>query len=133
MPAEKAARLREHMERFFPDAMVTDYEHLIDAMPNDPKDRHVAAAAVQASAQLIVTSNLKDFRALPDGVEAQSPDEFLCSLFDLDSEGFVQLLREQAGDLRRPAVSFEQLLSRLGRIVPEFAATIGEATGDQDR
>ncbi|PIE66027.1 MAG: PIN domain-containing protein, partial [Deltaproteobacteria bacterium] len=36
MSAEKAVRLREHMQRFFPDAMVTDFERLVDAMPNDP-------------------------------------------------------------------------------------------------
>lgn len=133
IPAAKAARLREHMERFFPEAMVTDYERLIDAMPNDPKDRHVAAVAAQTRAQLIVTANLKDFRALPDGVDAQSPDEFLCSLFDLDPEGFVHLLHEQAGDLRRPPVSFEQLLVRLGRMVPEFVVVVVEATNAPER
>ena len=32
-------------------------------MTNDSKDRHVAAAAVKAHAQVIVTLNLKDFQA----------------------------------------------------------------------
>ena len=135
MSAEKAVRLRQHMERFFPEALVTDFERLVDAMPNDPKDRHVAAAAVQGGAQVIVTSNLRDFRQLPDGIEAQSPDEFLCNLFDLDPEGIVVLLREQAADLRKPPVSFEELLIRLGRIAPELAAAAevsgrAEDTGD---
>ncbi|HEU4544060.1 MAG TPA: hypothetical protein VFR23_23220 [Jiangellaceae bacterium] len=32
------------------------YESLIDAMTNDPKDRHVLAAAVRANTEVIVTS-----------------------------------------------------------------------------
>jgi PIN domain-containing protein len=76
MPQERANRLRAIIEREFPEAEVTGYEHLIDAMPNNPKDRHVAAAAVKAGAQVITTANLKDFAALPDRVVAQSPDEF---------------------------------------------------------
>jgi len=49
-------------------------------MTNDPKDRHVAAAAVRANAQVIVTSNLKDFQpsSLTEwGIEARHPDQFL--------------------------------------------------------
>ena len=38
-----------------------DQPGLVAAMQNDDKDRHVVAAAVKASAQVIVTSNLKDF------------------------------------------------------------------------
>jgi len=91
-------------------------------MPNDEKDRHVLAAAVKAGAQVVTTANLKDFTELPPGIEAQSPDEFLSNLFDLDPDGFVELLRDQAADLDRPPVSFEELLTRLAKVVPE---TIG--------
>jgi predicted nucleic acid-binding protein len=73
IPAEKAARLRATMERAFPEAEVTGYRPLISAMSNDPKDRHVVAAAVKAGAQVIVTSNIKDFSPLPDGIEARLP------------------------------------------------------------
>src|SRR5688572_28511863 len=48
MPEAKANRLRAIMEREFPEAEVTGYEHLIAAMKNHEKDRHVAAAAVKA-------------------------------------------------------------------------------------
>lgn len=92
MTADKATKLRTQMEQFFPEAMVTGYEPLIGAMQNDAKDRHVVAAAVKAGAQVVTTSNLKDFKPLPDGIEAQSPDEFLCNLFDLDPDGFVEML-----------------------------------------
>ncbi len=45
-----------------PDCLVTGYEHLIDqlSLPN-PNDRHVLAAATRSGAQMIVTTNLKDF------------------------------------------------------------------------
>lgn len=55
------------------------------AKRNDPKDRHVVAAAVKAGAQIIVTSNKRDFYDLPSGIEVQTPDEFLSNLFDLGS------------------------------------------------
>jgi predicted nucleic acid-binding protein len=133
MPADKAARLRATMERFFPEAMVTGYEPLIAAMQNDMKDRHVVAAAVKAGAQVIITENLKDFDPLPEGVEAQSPDEFLCNLFDLDAEGFTEMLREQASDLQNPPVTFEELLDRLARPVPDLVAAVRKylMTGDR--
>ena len=38
------------MRRAFPDAEVTGYEALIEGMTNDPKDRHVLAAAVRGNA-----------------------------------------------------------------------------------
>ena len=124
VPPDKAARLRATMEKFFPEADVKSYQPLVEAMPNHPKDRHVAAAAVKAGAQVIVTANIKDFSALPDGVEAQLPDEFLCNLFDLDPQAFLEMLREQAADLTRPPVTFEELVDRLARVVPDLVAAI---------
>jgi predicted nucleic acid-binding protein len=121
---DKASRLRATMEKYFPEAEVTEYEPLIAAMQNDPKDRHVAAAAIKAGAQVIATSNLKDFVPLPGGIEAQSPDEFLCNLYDLDPSGFIDLLREQAADLVNPPVTFEELLQRLSRVVPDLVGAV---------
>ena len=102
-------------------------------MQNDAKDRHVVAAAVRAGAQVVMTSNLKDFRPLPEGIEAQAPDEFLCNLFDLDPEGFVEILREQAADLQRPPVTFDELLDRLTYIVPELITAVREQVGHRSR
>jgi hypothetical protein len=79
---------------------------------------------VKAGAEVIATANLKDFDPLPDGLEAQSPDEFLCNLFDLDPVGFVEMLHEQAADLVKPPVTFEELLERLARVVPELVAAV---------
>jgi len=84
----------------------------------------IVVVAVKSGAQVITTSNLKDFARLPEGLEAQSPDEFLCSLFDLDPEGFNDLLRQQAGDLRNPPVTLDGLLQRLSKQVPGFVAAV---------
>lgn len=73
---------------------------------------------------MITTANLKDFTPLPDGLEAQSPDEFLCNLFDLDPVGFVDLLREQADDLVKPRVTLDELLERLARVAPDLVALV---------
>ena len=127
--AEQADRLRTAMTRAFPESTVTGYEQLIEVMPNASKDRHVAAAAVKAGAQVIVTSNLKDFKTLPDGIEAQSPDEFLSNLFDLNPDGMTELVREQAKALQNPPRTLEQLLAGLATTVPEFARSVAEHAG----
>jgi predicted nucleic acid-binding protein len=124
MTPEQAVRLREAMTRAFPEAVVAGHESLIAAMRNQEKDRHVAAAALKAGAQVIVTANVVDFRDLPDGVEAQHPDEFLCGLLDLAPEALVETVHAQARDLRRPPRTFEDVLRALHRIVPEFVESI---------
>lgn len=124
MSADKATRLRATMERYFPEAEVTGYSSLIGGLENDEKDRHVVAAAVKSGAQVITTSNLKDFAPLPEGLEAQSPDEFLCNLFDLDPESFLDMLREQSTDLVKPPVTFDELVERLACVVPDLVAAV---------
>ena len=120
MSKDRASRLRAVMEREFPEALVSAYEPLVAAMKNDKKDRHVVAAAVKAGAQVIVTSNLRHFTPLPDGVEAQSPEAFLENLFDLRPDAFIELLREQAEDLVNPPMTFDDLLARLARVAPSL-------------
>lgn len=121
---KQADKLFHAMRGAFPESMVTGHEPLVDAMPNDKDDRHVAAAAVKAGAQVIVTSNLRDFANLPTGIEAQSPDEFLCNLFDLDQELVIDLLRQQATDHKKVSTTFEQLLGGLEQWAPEFVTAV---------
>ena len=121
---EQAEHLFSTMRRAFPEAAVTDFESLIERMPNDEKDRHVLAAAVRAGAQTIVTFNTKDFRPLPDGIEAQSPGAFLGHLFDLDPPTMLDLLRRQAQALKRPRKTFEELLDGLSKTVPAFVMAV---------
>lgn len=118
---DQAKRLVTTMKEAFPESLVTGYEPLVPAMRNQEGDRHVAAAAVKAAAQVIVTSNLRHFQELPEGIEAQSPDEFLGNLLDLDPDGFIQRLRDQAAGMRKQTVTLEQLLRALAKTVPELA------------
>lgn len=126
MTSHQAGRLRAAMSAAFPEALVEGYEHLVASMRNDPKDRHVAAAAVKARAQIIVTANLRDFTRLPEGIQAQSPDTFLCNLFHADADTLVEVVRSQAAALRRPPRSFEDILRSLEKVVPTFAARVRE-------
>ncbi len=131
--ASQASSLRVQMERVFPEASVAGYKPFAQGLKNDAKDRHVVAAAVKAGAQVVVTLNLKDFTPLPDGLEAQSPDDFLCNLFELDPVGFDALLREQAAELKKPPMSFEELLERLARVVPELVDAVRKLGKNQQR
>lgn len=124
MTEVQSAHLRAAMGNAFPESLVTGYEPLIGAMQNDPKDRHVAAVAVKVGAQVIVTSNLRDFRSLPEDVEAHSPDQFLSDLFDLDPNTLLGLLRAQAADLKKPPRSFTEVIAGLSKVVPNFALAV---------
>jgi predicted nucleic acid-binding protein len=116
------------MTHTFPDAMVTGYESLIDGMTNDPKDRHVLAAAVRANAEVLVTFNRGDFppAALdPYDVVAVHPDEFLLDQLDLYPGLTVDVLRQQAAAHRRDPKSVLGLLVLLERAgMPHFAAEV---------
>ncbi len=99
---EQAQRLVDTMQRAFPEAMVAGYEVLIERMTNEPKDRHVLAAAVRSQAEIIVTDNLRDFPGealVPFNVEAYSADAFLMLLFDSAPEQLIQIVVEQTNDL----------------------------------
>lgn len=113
--AAGARYVRSVMEDAFPDAMVPReaYDHLILAMTNDPKDRHVLAAAVAARADVIVTFNVTDFPAAacrPYGIDVQHPDTFLVHQFGLMPERIAQALTELASE-RRPLMDTPQASS----------------------
>jgi predicted nucleic acid-binding protein len=80
-------RVTSALSSIYPDAEVPaeEIQSLVKQMTNDPKDRHVLAAAVATGSQFVVTANLKDFRPQdtgPHGVEALSADAFLTKLLD---------------------------------------------------
>lgn len=124
MNDEQAAHLMAAMRSAFPEAMVRGYEALIPSMLNGEKDRHIVAVAVKVGAQIIVTNNLKDFRSMPDGVEAQSPDDFLLDLLDLALAGMVELLGRQAAALKRPPVTLDDMLTGIGKTAPRFEVAV---------
>lgn len=117
------------MNEAFPEARVTGYEDLIPSMTNHPKDRHVLAAAVRVGADMIVTSNLKDFpqaSCVPYEVDVQPPDDFLCYQWDLENpEYLVTILERWASGLENPPYTLEALLEdRLAKSAPKFSETV---------
>ncbi len=125
MNNDKAKYLVTQMEKAFPEAMIDVPQSLIDAMRNSAKDKHVAACAVRAAAQVICTTNLKDFKpeTLSEwNIEAQHPDQILCYLVDLWPDTLMSVLIEQAQDLRD--INLDKLLSSLSKHVPKFVECI---------
>lgn len=128
--AQKVERRIRIMQEAFWESTVSDYESLIPVMSNDPKDRHVLAAAVRMGAQVIVTRNIKHFprKALKCyDIEPQTPDDFLLHLLDLNPETMIALIQRQATALKNPPSSFPQLIVKLRDVVPEFARTMENA------
>jgi predicted nucleic acid-binding protein len=126
MEPEKARRREEELRRHFPEAWVEGFEPLIDTMTNDPKDRHVLAAAVRAHSELIVTYNRRDFPAgsvRPWEIEVQGPSTFLRGIYDLDPGLFVHKLHEQAGVI---GITLQGLLQSLSKNVPGFVQYFSE-------
>ncbi len=127
---EQMARLVEEMTGAFPEAMVplAEIKALEPSMTNDPKDRHVLAAAVAADAEVVVTFNLKDFpreACEAVGAEAIDPDRFLCDLHDLAPDDIYRAIEAQARALTSPPKSFNELLdAHLNELVPAFVARL---------
>lgn len=102
--------------------------YLRDTLLLAAENRHVAALAVSAIAR-IVTANLRDFpesALAPYGVIAQSPDQFLNSLWDVSPERIKRVVAEQAASYRRPAMSIDNLLDRLAVHAPTLVQRLRE-------
>jgi predicted nucleic acid-binding protein len=114
------------MRGAFPEAEVSFPEDLaktITCIP-DLNDRHVVAAAIFGSADLIVTLNKKHFPANcieQYGLVCQTPDEFLVQQFYLAPELVLEKLDLQAATLGQER-SF--IVQQLRKMVPSFAGLV---------
>ena len=102
----------------FEDATVEDYEPLVEAMTNHPKDPHVLAAAVRCEAPVIVTFNVKDFSpdsVKPHGLGVLTPDEFIVNQLRFGANAILEKLEAQA--IAR-GVALDELFGRLQRAAP---------------
>ena len=104
----------------FPDALVENYESLIDGLElPDSKDRHVLAAAIKTNANVIVTNNLKDF---PEeylstfGLKVKGIDEFITDIIDLNPERAIQAFKDLVLNRTNPDLDEFQILDRLRKI-----------------
>ena len=116
----KTAYLERELRRHFADCWVTGFEPLVRKMTNDPKDRHVLAAAVRANAQTVVTFNKRHFppaATSPWNIEAVGPSAFLETLYSDAPDIVIERLRQQAADLDR---GLPEQLTVLAKAVPSF-------------
>lgn len=96
-PAHFAKHTIATMRTQFPEALIPVDPALVLSLDNDPKDRHVAAVAITAGAEAVVTLNVKDFRShvLADaGVRVLTPGELVGDLLD-DLPGAVVFAVQQ--------------------------------------
>ncbi len=111
----------------FEECFVTGFEPLIDGLKlPDKDDRHVLAAAIKCSAQIIVTENKKDF---PEDVleehniEALSADDMLANTFDLFQMGGAKALRIVRQRYDNPPFTASEFLLDLTKCgMPKLAA-----------
>ena len=112
-------RTRDLMNAHVRDCLVVGYESLIPSLTlPDPDDRHVLAAAIRAGADVIVTSNLKDFP--PDvlkhyGIEVQHPDDFIAHLLDLAPNTVCAAAKRHRQSHKSPTQSVAEYLETLER------------------
>jgi len=116
---EKVGRLRQLMNAAVRDCLVTDYEPLIPGLElPDPDDRHVLAAAIKITAQVIVTRNLRHFpndKLVPWGVEAKSPDDFVRDQIGIDRQAVWACVQQIVDSRTRHPVTVDDVLDELAR------------------
>lgn len=123
-PSKIADSFQSELKRFFPEALIDGYQHLIGHCTNEPKDRHVLACAIHSKAELILTFNKKDFPpgALePWQVEALHPQDYLLALYSMDAAIVIYRLSTIC---RKRNTTLEDYLLHLGRWLPAFSQKI---------
>lgn len=112
-------RTRNRMDSATRDCLVTNYEDLIPSLQlPDAGDRHVLAAAIIGSCNVIVTQNLRDFpnEALaPYNIKAQHPDDFLCHHLALMPGAFCVAVKKVRTRLKNPPYTSTQYLATLAQ------------------
>ena len=127
LPEERARVRIQEMRTAFPEGMIVNFEDAIPLMKNHPKDRHVLAAAVKGGCDCILTENLGDFPSdvlTQYGVAAISPDDFLVSLLEEDSDEVWEVINNKCKSYRNPPRTMKQFCQQLGKLVPHFAAQL---------
>lgn len=131
-------RLKPHLEESirsqadmirqkFDECFVTGHMALIDGldMP-DQDDRHVLAAAIRCSAQVIVTENKRDFpRAILEeyDIEVLGADEVLLNTYELFPVEAARALGKVRARYQNPSMTVSEFLLDLTRAgLPKLAA-----------
>lgn len=129
-PAHLVDSFQEQIRKAFPEAEITGYEGLMPGLANDAKDRHVLAAAIRGGCQLILTFNLKHFppKLLTQwAMEASHPQDYLLVLYEMEPKQVLVCLGEIAG---RRSLEIQDVLIRLGRVLPAFSSRLLDDLGE---
>ncbi len=133
---DKAHQQRQRIEIAFPEARTDVPTGLVDSLGlPDPDDRHVLAAAIQASAAVIVTDNISDFPAhilARHDIEAVRLDDFLADCIDMAGVEAIAAIRDMRQRFARPEIDAEELvrkietltLSETAKLLTEFKAVL---------
>jgi PIN domain len=95
----------------------------VDAV--NAKDRHVAMAAITSRATVAVTNDRRLRRQLSEALPKLSPmsvDQFALQLFQRDRDALNAILESMAGKRTRPPMTVHELVTRMERSFPKFAA-----------
>lgn len=107
--------IREHFDECF----ISGYQPLINGLVlPDADDRHVLAAAIRCSAQVIVTENHRDFPVdvvEEHGVETLSADDFLANTYDFFPAAAVRSLKKVRKRYENPSMTSAEFLLDLTR------------------
>jgi hypothetical protein len=107
LDAERLRQTIEKMNRALPGSHIEDYAQFENLLSKtDPKDRHVAAAAIKCAPATLVTWNVRHFNAQELSVHkvcVKDPDAFLCLVFDRDPIDTLEAVARAYGFLKRPA------------------------------
>jgi len=128
---DRAAHVVRLMRTHFEDAEVTGYRSLEHTMTNDPRDRHVLAAAVRANAAAIVTNNVRHFpleATRPYIIDVVSADDFLIDQVTLRPKVVVDTLGDMVADYLAPPMDLAGLARRLRPDAPSFAKRLADLT-----
>lgn len=109
---EQLERTKRLMNEHARDALITDYQYLIESVElPDEDDRHVLASAIHGRADVIVTYNLDDFpedNLSQYNLEAQHPDTFLTHLNDLDQPKVCRAVKKVRKRLTNPEIHVDE-------------------------
>lgn len=128
-PDSLARYWRAEVSAAFPEAIVTNYTHLVPIIATDEKDRHVVAAAVKGRASVIVTFNLRHFPAAalkPWDIIACHPQDYLLTLYSMNPAVVMAKLTAIAEDKHE---ELQDIVLRLGNSVPAFSGRVLEVMG----
>ena len=94
----------------------------------DKADRHVLAAAIDGSAKLIITMNLKDFPRhilLEKGLDRLAPDDLLCQALLESTEIVISVVKEIRNEISQASGQYwtsKKLFKKAG--MPRFAKAL---------